>query len=386
MKFDPRPGNAGANIVKKILATAALLTSLVPLGCKMRSDISGQRNLRSAATVESTPACQAACTDVSDESNWAVCYSCRCKAAMDGWLPSPAEVSCDAAKEIPVYQAVNTPNGTALQKITKAEDECFNPPRLREAQKEKGGCIPGSKLGQLKRGDIWAKWICRREHVHDRLFDPTVNYDDHGMILFNEKTGATCFFDDMDGVTNGTNNPDIDITSGDPKKVTDFMNSYYRQEGGSCIGCHDNDPFMYSPYVKAAGWETSEAYTLGKYFAVHTVEKEKSHVVSLTAEKAAPCLGCHRIGQSNTCRIFAMDSAGINPPPGLHKWLKTPPPTGIAVSPDGDKWNFPKWMPTNEVQQDASDDSWRRDYGEAVETIRTCCSDHNAPGCTWEEQ
>ena len=213
-----------------------------------------------------------------------------------------------------------------------------------------------------------------------------MNYDDHGMILHNERTGATCFYDDTDGVTNGNSNPDIDLTSGDPKKVTDFMNTYYELEGGNCIGCHDNDPFMYSPYVKAAGWETSESYTFGKYFAVRTVEPEKSHVVSLTAEKAGPCLSCHRIGQANTCRIFATDSAGMDPPSGLHKWLKTPPPRGTAISPDGAKWNFPAWMPTNEAQGDPTDASWHDAYGEAIETIRTCCTNHDAPGCTWEQQ
>jgi hypothetical protein len=179
---------------------------------------------------------------------------------MDGWLPSPEEVSCDAGREIPVYRASKTASGITLQKLTTPATECFNPPRLPDARRDGGGCYPGSKLGQLQRGSVWAKWICRRKKDSGKFFDPAHNYDDHGLIMFNERTGATCFFDDTDGKTNGNNNPDIDLTSGDPKKVQAFLSTYYRTEGSSCIGCHDNDPFMYSPYLRGAGWETSPSY------------------------------------------------------------------------------------------------------------------------------
>ena len=369
----------------KVTIIATLFAVTMPLACKIKTTTNAAvTKATSLNALEIGPACKSACADESDESKWAVCYSCRCKAAMDGWLPSPEEVSCNAGREIPIYQALDEPDGMALQKVNTPVDECFNPPRLINAQKISGGCIPGSKLGQLKHNNIRAKWICRRESLSDKLFDSNEKYDDHGMILHNETTGATCFYDDIDHSTNGNNNPDIDLTSGDERKVTDFLNTYYKQEGNNCIGCHDNDPFMYSPYLKGAGWETSEAYTLGKYFAVHASGEEKSHVVSLTAEKAAPCLTCHRIGQRNTCKIFAEDSAGLRPPPGLHKWLKAPPPWGSAKDPSGHKWPFPAWMPVVDDEQQSTKGEWASNYGEAINTIITCCNNPTAPGCTWE--
>lgn len=318
---------------------------------------------------------------------------------MDGWLPTPEEVSCDAAKEIPVYQALNTPQGMTLKQITKPETECFNPPRLSCAiDEESGGCLPGSKLGQMQRGNVWAKWICRREHVSDKLFDPRHNYEDHGMILFNQSTGATCHFDDSNNITNGNNNPDVDLTGGEQAKVAAFLKTYSQQEGENCITCHDNDPFMYSPYLKGVGWQTSDAFTSGKYFAVHTVAEEKSHVVSLTAEKAGPCLACHRIGNKRTCGDFAADAAGLTDHSGLHKWmtarapnmgdgnaLENAPPWGIATGPNGEKWPFPAWMPPDVGPEEATAATWQKDYGEAVQTIRTCCEKPDAPGCTWEK-
>lgn len=388
----------------KILAALIALPVLAALAigtmsCKNRiratSSTANQLKSSDVAALEAGPACKAACANVTEDEDWAVCYSCKCKAAMDGWLPTREEVSCNAADLIPVYQAVPREGRIELREMTSAAPECFNPPRLPNAYSESGGCIPGSKLGQIQRGDIFVKWICRREHVHDRLYDPLVNYEDHGIIMHNARTGATCFYDDTDGVTNGENNPDIDLTSGDKEKITKFLDAYYRHEGGSCAGCHDNDPFMYSPYLKGANWHTSEAYTLGKYFAVHTKDPEKSHVVELTAPKAEPCLACHRIGQGRTCRSFSADSAGLSDHPGLHSWLKNAPETGspaelrnsiwgLARDPSGHNWPYPVWMPPQLENTESLMVTWERDYGEAIQAIQTCCENHDAPGCTWK--
>lgn len=394
---------------RTILITFSALATLAggALSCKSRFDASrsGAANIKNSnvAAFEAGPACKDACSNIGDkdDKNWAVCYSCKCKAAMDGWLPSREEVSCNAAELIPVYQAIPRNGQIELRELTDAAPECFNPPRLPNAYSESGGCIPGSKLGQMQRGDIFVKWICRREHVHNRLFDPLVNYEDHGIIMHNSRTGATCYYDDVDNVTNGENNPDIDLTSGDPEKVTRFLDTYYRHEGSNCAGCHDNDPFMYSPYLKGANWQTSEAYTLGKYFAVRTKDPEKSHVVELTAPKAEPCLACHRIGQGRTCRTFSMDSAGMGDHPGLHSWLKRKPASdqgngvepesgadpiwGIANDPSGHAWPYPVWMPPQPGSSESLMVNWQRDYAEAVQTIQTCCENHDAPGCTWKQ-
>jgi hypothetical protein len=375
------------------------MLALVPLtilngSCKSRNSMKVAHVKNAGGLAEASnlsPACADACRDVTSDENWATCYSCRCKAAMDGWLPSPAEVSCNAAREIPVYQARDTPEGITLEKISGAVAECFNPPRLPDARRYGGGCFPGSKLGQLQRGSIWAKWVCRREKNSGKFFDPQHNYDDHGLILFNERNGATCFFDDTDGVTNDNNNPDIDLTSGDTGKVKAFLGTYYRQEGGSCIGCHDNDPFMYSPYLKGADWQSSPSYTLGKYFAVHTGQEEQSHVRYLTSEKAAPCLMCHRIGQGNTCGKFVGDSAGNPEIESLQSWIRGNPGAkpsrparwGLARDPHGHTWSTPAWMPPDMDEEQVTEKAWNDEYREAIETIESCCENPKAAGCEW---
>jgi hypothetical protein len=387
-----------SSVAVGLVLTAVCLTALNS-SCKSRSNrpVTRVKQITPLPLQENAGGmCESVCADTESNENWAVCYSCRCKEAMDRWLPSPQEVSCNGGREIPVYKATKTQAGITLDKITAATSECFNPPRFPEARKEGRGCNPGSKLGQLQRGSIWVKWICRRRNNSGNFFDPTHNYDDYRLIIFNERTGATCFFDDNDGFTNGTNNPDIDLTSGDSEKVRSFLTTYVRTEGSSCLGCHDNDPFLYSPYLKGAEWESSPSYTLGKYFAVHTKQAKKLPPKYLTSEKASPCLMCHRIGQGNTCRALSADSAGNPDIESMHAWVHGRSrnsaaksssghiaPSGVVIDSNGRQWSFPAWMPPDMGEDEVARERWNTDYAEAVQTIQQCCERPESSGCTW---
>ena len=71
--------------------------------------------------------------------------------------------------------------------------------------------------------------------------------------------------------------------------------------------------------------------------------------------------------QGRTCKTFSMDSAGMGDHPGLQAWVKNRP-----------------WMPPGAEALDTDLTAWQRDHGEAIQTIKTCCANHDAPGCTWK--
>ena len=282
----------------------------------------GNKSPKSSAQLKSDDmgkgdVCSSACSGLSSDTSgdstrkWAVCYSCRCKAAMGGWLPTAEQISCDKGANVPIVGA--TKNGTSLDLsvISTESANCLNPPRLGAARAYGSGCFPGSKLGQLKKDNIYVKWICRLEKWTPMFSDSSIKYNDTGIIIHNSDSGATCYFDDKDNVIAGNDNPEIDLTDGKEEKVTKFLSTYYRTEGDSCVGCHDNDPFMYSPYLKGAGWQSSAAYTKQYYHRVTTSGTGQAslgeHLVSPGAES---CTSCHRIAKGGGSCNYSIDSIG----------------------------------------------------------------------------
>jgi len=75
---------------------------------------------------------------------------------MDGWLPSPDELQCDQGAPIEVFTADAIGRLTPLDGAVPA---CANPTLLY------GTCASGVTLGQLRRGDVRVKWICRRNEA-----------------------------------------------------------------------------------------------------------------------------------------------------------------------------------------------------------------------------
>ncbi|MCK6519278.1 hypothetical protein L6R46_29955 [Myxococcota bacterium] len=151
--------------------------------------------------------CSVFCADTTTDANIPRCYACRCKAAMDGWLPSPEELQCSRGEAIVTY--TTDAEGTLTPVVDDAAS-CTNPSLLY------GTCTPGGTLGQLSHGDVSVKWICRRYNYGDDYSDPNAPYDDVGAILYNARTGASCWFDDMDGTgLTGDNWPDMDLTRPD---------------------------------------------------------------------------------------------------------------------------------------------------------------------------
>jgi hypothetical protein len=313
--------------------------------------------------------CGPHCVDQVTEAGAATCYACRCKEAMGGWLPSPAELQCSRAEPLDVLVV----DGSGA--LTATRDQvatCANPSLLY------GTCAPGSRLGQLEQGDVTVKWICRRNTYHpdsDRLDLP---YDDVGAILHNQRNGQTCWFDDIDGTgIAGDNWPDLDLTAPDADADA-FVELFYRTLGDGCTGCHDNDPFVFTPFFPQDRWDTGD-YVFGG-FALTGLDGGSIPVPQqrLVSPEVGPCLTCHRLTSGATCSEWAPQSMGAHKGAG-HQ----PEVVEAAADPDRGAWPLGIWMPPDPADQAV----WERTYGAARDRIAECCA---APGveterCRWED-
>lgn len=320
--------------------------------------------------------CSVFCADTTTDANIPRCYACRCKAAMDGWLPSPEELQCSRGEAIVTYTT------DAEGSLTPVEDDaasCTNPSLLY------GTCTPGGTLGQLSHGDVSVKWICRRYSYGDDYNDPNAPYDDVGAILYNARTGASCWFDDMDGTgLAGDNWPDMDLTRPDAD-VEAWTSFFYHTDGEGCVGCHDNDPFIYTPHLSAVAW-TSGAWTSGRYRLTElNGGLKRSGARHLVSPEAAPCTSCHRITSNQTCASWAPDSVGAAKGYG-HQDLVVE----AANDPESPLWQLGTWMPPD---PGTDPQAWRDDYGAAVALVTACCrhpgvdkpATEKSQACVWED-
>jgi hypothetical protein len=317
--------------------------------------------------------CTASCADTSTDAGSQVCYSCRCKEAMDGWLPSVDEFQCANGEEIVIY--TSEADGS-LSPVDTQVSTCANPTLLY------GTCAPGGRLGQITHGTVTAKYICRRNQYGD-ADDESLPYDDVGLILYNSRNGASCWFDDMDGTgIAGRNMPDMDLTNGDTANQDTFLGYYYRTEGEGCVGCHDNDPFNYTPFLQSVSWKTGD-YTSGTFSRVTLegtlVSTGASHLVS---PEAAACTSCHRITSTSTCGSWAPDAIGSHKGSGYEDRV-----VDAAADPHSELWWLGTWMPYEDGVDPITDrEAWESTYGDAAEVVQTCCAQ---PGvetetCQWE--
>lgn len=312
--------------------------------------------------------CTSACVDTSDEAGRQLCYSCRCRAAMDGWLPSPAELQCEHGAEIEVF--TTDPSGELVPAAPGA-GSCANPSLLY------GTCDGGGRLGQLTHGDVTVKWICRYNHTTSA---PGVEpYDDVGVILHNRRTGASCWFDDEDGTGIADGNlPDLDLEASDQANRDAFAELFYVTNGEGCTDCHDADPFLYTPYLQSVGWQTGPYVVAG--FSRVTMDGGLAPVGrrALVSPESAPCRTCHRLADGASCAQWIPDSVGAEKGFG-HE-------AAVLAAPGTDRWWLATWMPYTEgvpMTRDAA--LWETTYGAARDHVLGCCADPGAPGCVWED-
>src|SRR5690606_13264759 len=100
-----------------------------------------------------TDPCADACLDLATPEGGALCHSCRCKIALDDWLPSTDELQCSHGEPIVTCHAELSETDYTLVPTAPGATHCANPSLLT------GSCRQGSTLGQLTHGDVSMAWI-----------------------------------------------------------------------------------------------------------------------------------------------------------------------------------------------------------------------------------
>lgn len=338
-----------------------------------------------AAAVRADEPCAEVCRNVSAESAQNRCYSCQCKNALDGWLPSPADLPCSRADEIVVYRS-NAVSPLTLEPITTATEECHNPSLIG------GSCSPGSRLGQLTHGDIAVKWICRRNTFTPQYSDATVPFDKISIIGHNRRTGATCFWETNGYPISGQQIPSLDIAEAPAPVLAAYQKHFSGTEGAGCLYCHDNDPFLFTPYLKSVAW-VGGSHTSGP-FAKVILKGAPANVGyrQLTAPDARACTACHRIANGRSCNGWSQDAFGDAKDYGYENSVlaaldRTTIQNGVIVRQAGIDWSLAYWMPPKIDPNKTDWKQWHGRYGKAKETVLKCCREVHAgissPECSW---
>lgn len=329
--------------------------------------------------------CDTLCQDVSTAPNRARCYSCRCKESMDGWLPSPSELQCANGNEITILKS-KTGFPMELEPVYEKVSDCNNPSLFG------GACSPGGRFGQLTHDRIHVKWICRRTTYTPQFSDPNHPFDAVAVIATNMKTGATCFWNDDTGTIAANDWPSMDVTHANPPELEKFAKHFDVSQGAGCIYCHDSQPFLYSPYLKRAGWKT-DAYRTSPYARV-LMQGSPAQIgyKMLVSREANACISCHRIATGRTCMSWVSDAMGNTKEYGYEKSVldaldQTVIEDGQKLKRPGPNWKLAYWMPPSVGASTDTWEQWHAKYGKAKDTVLKCCAQYKkgikSPECTW---
>ncbi|HWB78096.1 MAG TPA: hypothetical protein VG755_24195 [Nannocystaceae bacterium] len=347
-----------------------LFASAIVLGCAgeepfVASDSSSGDD---ASSTGESSACSEACADTSNEAGISRCYACRCKVAFDDWLPAREELQCGVATPIVTYTVDTSSPEVTLAPAPIGSTRCANTSLFT------GSCTPGSRVGQLEHGDVMVRWICRDPYLD---LDGRVLYHDVGIIGQNVRTGAACFWDDINDVTHDDDLPQLDLETASAEDRARFEENFYFTDGENCTSCHDHDPFIYTPYLQSTNWKTVAA-AKGPYGLLDLEgEVRATGNLHLVSPRAAPCTSCHRLGNEKTCTTLAPDALAAAKDDTYEQAVLD------AAQPGSPHWRLAYWMPNDNV---ADFGGWQALYEDARAHILACCA---TPGedvgdCRWE--
>jgi hypothetical protein len=282
---------------------------------------------------------------------------------MIGKIPA---FDCTKGAVVPI-----TVNGQTPSEYTKGMS-CDRPSLLEYGKETFGQCTPYSRIQDLsyndeKKGAVQITAFCRREFLRP---PESPFYDEVDIVLHSVKTGATCWFHSAykEGTSTGfdaSRVPPPNEKTPPPGKVSadKFWWTPERTAGMNCGGCHDADPFMFSPWI-GQQWDKVPTDPLGKYHHLG-VDFRKWHSASISTRDNT-CVGCHRIGNQESCKTFIKWAAGMGTPPA-------------GGSKDANTYALSHWMPVNNNQ---SREYWNNVHQNSVNELLTCCADPKNPICT----
>jgi len=208
-------------------------------------------------------------------------------------------------------------------------------------------------------------------------------YNDIAMIGHNPFTGKTCFFQNaLYSKTDGGHVPH----PADKEKSTNLWSGVHigTNVGIGCASCHDNDPYIHSPWIDgakdAAGRPVvpkmgiDDDFPIGAndtpYAIINLRGNHGEMPKQITSPEANACLECHRIGDHRWMSDYISRMDGTDT-----SWR--------AITTDAyNTFENVHWMPLDLTGLDES--TWATSkYGKALEFIKQCGT--NRSNCTFAE-
>jgi hypothetical protein len=263
-----------------------------------------------------------------------------------------------------------------------------------------GECDPDSRFQVLKEtNDVAIVGHCRKKGNGQQ-------YGDIAVIQYNKKNGATCFYQALAFDPPSTGPLPAKVTA--PSAGNGPGNFPWLDPavtaGINCVRCHDNGPFIRSPYLAQLRGETKNRLpgtnsgtgpwdqrfswnqTLPLSFVGNDFQSWKTYALSITGAGSG-CLGCHRLGfsQSNgvynagpanggtgTAQKFALIATA------MHQAQKNP---HSAAS--------PIWMTPGQITYSAANETEAQAAAACARAIVTKLNDPSAPsppqGCQYSQ-
>ncbi|SDE53952.1 hypothetical protein [Kordiimonas lacus] len=287
-------------------------------------------------------------------------YGQMCKAAIKD-VPS---FNCLDGELIPI-----TVNGLVPASYTPNMD-CDRPALLPLGESghtgTDGQCVPYSRIFNFSDGINQVVAACRQKIIRS---EASTQFDEIDVITHSVADGSTCWFQatgDGDAGLDGTKVPSPTEATPEPgyPAPADFWNSpaaVANEQPVNCGFCHDNDPFMYSPYV-AQVWDMVPTDPFGWY--KHIGPDFKWWPTTSLSTRDNTCVGCHRIGITFTSGQGAKEATGLVHIPNTDEWANTYPQT--------------HWMPPGNFHSEAQ---WDTIYKQAVQDLLDCNEDPALPKC-----
>lgn len=259
-------------------------------------------------------------------------YAQQCDAAIGATIP---DFDCDAGTEVPVTH----PHPNANYPLTS----CDRPNRLNRE------CDPGSKFQVFTRTpDVFSVGHCRKKGR------PNGEYGDIAVIQYNRNSGATCFYQALGTL------PAKVMAPSKGQGAWPWI-SPSGTAGIQCAECHDNGPFIRSPYLDQVtganalpgsddfGFNSTQPYAfVGSDFAAW-----KAFKVEVVGNE---CIGCHRLGANNF---------GLNSGTALDFAIRATAPSENQKNPPSA--DSPIWMPPVPVQT-----AFNQTHANSAQAIHDC--------------
>lgn len=275
-------------------------------------------------------------------------YAEACRALV-GPLP---EFSCADGVPVPV-----TVDGVPVTD-PKPQMECDRPALLNNGADSDGQCVPHSRILSLSTETMMVSVMCRQKVIRDPA---SMEFDEIDVIAHDPASGATCWFQ-----ASGSRDKPVDgLKVPSPTAATDdsFWNAPETVAADGCGVCHDNDPFMFSPFVGQV-WKEVPVAPFGPYFHVGPEFGFGTWPTETFSLRDNTCVGCHRIGRKETCGSLTRLMTGGELPGGADP-LARRFPMSHAMPPD--------------FGQDET--VWNVIYRKAVEQLESCCAKPDQVAC-----